>query len=294
MHWTAFLAYRRIPAEAQVVGDVHCVSCGYNLRGLRARGNCPECGSRVADSLFILTRPEVVAVALRSFSNSYYTLLLMPLGCVGMGAVGWPMLVAACFIAGGALYRALHAGELRYRAQLRNLTVLDSRVRWLWIVTLIEIGAAFGWIAMILLSLYVTTMPAAISGNLVLVAAGVWLCSALATAAAAGWLGLGLATTLGYGWMVIELRIQLTVVGSTALVGGLLGMLLTAPMSRPAFFMLAGMLVLMLLTTFALTWVAMHQVANAAEQEYGSWEEMLESDLVAIVPEEQRGHNNSV
>jgi hypothetical protein len=31
--------------------DVDCVACGYNLRGLRDDGICPECGGRVADSL---------------------------------------------------------------------------------------------------------------------------------------------------------------------------------------------------------------------------------------------------
>ena len=48
MHWTAFLAYRRVPANAQVIGDLGCIHCGYNVRGLRASGLCPECGSRIA------------------------------------------------------------------------------------------------------------------------------------------------------------------------------------------------------------------------------------------------------
>lgn len=30
--------------------DVSCVACGYNLRGLRPGGRCPECGRAVADS----------------------------------------------------------------------------------------------------------------------------------------------------------------------------------------------------------------------------------------------------
>ena len=31
--------------------DVPCVSCGYNLRGLHAEGNCPECGTEIYRSL---------------------------------------------------------------------------------------------------------------------------------------------------------------------------------------------------------------------------------------------------
>lgn len=36
--------------NAQIEGDVACVKCGYNLKGLPRGGNCPECGSSVASS----------------------------------------------------------------------------------------------------------------------------------------------------------------------------------------------------------------------------------------------------
>ncbi len=39
--------------------DIQCVSCGYNLRGLLPGGNCPECGSAVAQS----TRSEFLRFA---------------------------------------------------------------------------------------------------------------------------------------------------------------------------------------------------------------------------------------
>jgi uncharacterized repeat protein (TIGR04138 family) len=32
-------------------GDLPCVECGYNLRGLASDGRCPECGADVADSI---------------------------------------------------------------------------------------------------------------------------------------------------------------------------------------------------------------------------------------------------
>lgn len=36
--------------KAQIEGDVACVRCGYNLKGLPRGGNCPECGASVASS----------------------------------------------------------------------------------------------------------------------------------------------------------------------------------------------------------------------------------------------------
>jgi hypothetical protein len=36
--------------EAEVLGDTRCRACGYNLRGLRRDGRCPECSTAVAAS----------------------------------------------------------------------------------------------------------------------------------------------------------------------------------------------------------------------------------------------------
>ena len=37
--------------------DLPCVRCGYNLRGLKPEGNCPECGAAISKSLeFALER----------------------------------------------------------------------------------------------------------------------------------------------------------------------------------------------------------------------------------------------
>ena len=33
-----------------IVRDVACASCGYNLRGLKVSGKCPECGERIASA----------------------------------------------------------------------------------------------------------------------------------------------------------------------------------------------------------------------------------------------------
>jgi len=38
-------------ADGRLAGDMACVQCGYNLRGLEPQGRCPECGSPVGESL---------------------------------------------------------------------------------------------------------------------------------------------------------------------------------------------------------------------------------------------------
>lgn len=58
----------------QLGGDLPCIRCGYNLRGLSIRGVCPECGAPVrgailsvvdpqADVLQPINRPRLVAVS---------------------------------------------------------------------------------------------------------------------------------------------------------------------------------------------------------------------------------------
>jgi hypothetical protein len=39
------------PIPRQLRGDVPCHGCGYNLRGLKSDGSCPECGASIASTL---------------------------------------------------------------------------------------------------------------------------------------------------------------------------------------------------------------------------------------------------
>jgi len=41
--------------DESLTEDLPCVRCGYNLRGLKAEGNCPECGASVGKSLDFAT-----------------------------------------------------------------------------------------------------------------------------------------------------------------------------------------------------------------------------------------------
>ncbi|MCI0363701.1 MAG: hypothetical protein L0219_07440 [Phycisphaerales bacterium] len=47
---TKFLKYKGLAAQPPrpIVGDLLCVNCGYNLRGLMTGGNCPECGRQIS------------------------------------------------------------------------------------------------------------------------------------------------------------------------------------------------------------------------------------------------------
>ncbi len=63
----------------QLTGELYCIRCGYNLRGLSIRSNCSECGTPVratilgivdphADELVPLSAPRMVALGLNAWS----------------------------------------------------------------------------------------------------------------------------------------------------------------------------------------------------------------------------------
>ena len=110
MHWTAFLAYRRFPANARVADDMACIGCGYNLRGLNVWMRCPECGSEVGNSVFLLARAEIVQRNLHTMGYTYFAPLALLLAC--LAGAWWPALVAVP----GAARRG------RLRAWAENLT----------------------------------------------------------------------------------------------------------------------------------------------------------------------------
>lgn len=41
------------PEDSMIDGDIECDGCRYNLRGLSKLGNCPECGSPLAQSIAV-------------------------------------------------------------------------------------------------------------------------------------------------------------------------------------------------------------------------------------------------
>jgi len=48
-----------IASSKEITADTECIGCGYNLRGLTAGGNCPECGRQIQSTLRALERLRV-------------------------------------------------------------------------------------------------------------------------------------------------------------------------------------------------------------------------------------------
>lgn len=87
-------------SRPQVVELGPCRSCGYDLRGLRPGGKCPECGSRIPSGTATLGGPEgqradELMVALGWLAKASLWPLPIGLGCIGVtGWFGAPLLVA--------------------------------------------------------------------------------------------------------------------------------------------------------------------------------------------------------
>lgn len=265
MHWTSYLAYRRVyHPDAQIVGDLGCVGCGYNLRGLRAMGNCPECGAAVADSLYVLARPAIVAESLRSFANSYGTFFILVIGCLG-AFQGWQLLATLLVLAGGTLYRLCWTSNVHFRAELMNSAQLSSRARWWWFASIVELVAAAIWMLAVITILSIATPTAASAQFVVYVGLG-WLAAALVNALFAGLFGLALATILGYGWMVVEFRLQAIAVAAALISGPLLAILIKGNVNMALGIAMAFVAGLALLIAFFMTWLGLHHASNGAER----------------------------
>jgi len=287
MHWTAFLAYRRIPPNVMVVGDVGCNHCGYNLRGLRALGNCPECGNRVSDSLFLLAKPALVAQNLRSYANSYFTLTILIVGCLGT-MVGWPLTVTAVVLSMGTTYRAWCAGALYYRGELRNSETIHTRAFCLWIMSLVEWAIALGWTTAVLMINNNLSLQTSANSLWLIFGFEVWLASMLLSGAVASWFGNALAGLLGYGWMVMEMRLLLGALIATIVTLALFmaSSVMRLTLAAALFFLVVAGLLVFFAVSFA--WFGLQHLANAAEQAAETLDEVLDGDRVAIVPESQR------
>jgi hypothetical protein len=141
----------------QLGGDLPCVMCKYNLRGLSIRSVCPECGTAVRATILALvdphaaefepiTSPRLTALGLVVWvAGALLAALLAWLPAPsGRGYGAWHVLVAASLIASGVGALALvrpHAGSGRLGTILAAMAVfLYAPLAWLvWEVT------SWGW-----------------------------------------------------------------------------------------------------------------------------------------------------
>jgi len=72
----------------QLTGELYCIGCNYDLRGLSIRSDCPECGIPVratilgivdplADELVPLTKPKLTAIGLNAWSMGALVAVMM-------------------------------------------------------------------------------------------------------------------------------------------------------------------------------------------------------------------------
>ena len=132
-----------LAAGGTVDDDVHCRTCGYNLRTLRTDGKCPECGEAVSDSI---PREWPHAADAKWLSTIRMGLGMSVAGCLAGAAqidrsTPWPAQlpqsklhsIALVLLAGGAwAMSAVASGEALIPAASRR----RNRMRWLFAIAL--------------------------------------------------------------------------------------------------------------------------------------------------------------
>ncbi len=283
MHWTALLEKKYFPVHARVIDDVSCVGCGYNLRHSRAAGSCPECGRPITDSLWALARPGRVARGLRSVGKSYLGLGALILAPFAFGGGTLAVCVLALVVVATAVIRAFAVGELRFRAELDHLPVIGLRVRVLWPLALLDVVLALIWAIMLPLVQSGATPSARI--EMVFSVFAAWLCATFTVAGVAGWMGSALAAMLGYETVSRELRVQWMLIAAgpaLAIAISVAGLVFLGLFGAPAgvFRVLAALtlLALMWLPAAWLTFAGMLHLANGAEQERETLDELVDAE----------------
>ncbi len=66
------------PTDTIADGGIYCITCGYNLSGVRIGGTCPECGTAINQSLVARERLPLSSAAVASMVLGIISLALCP------------------------------------------------------------------------------------------------------------------------------------------------------------------------------------------------------------------------
>jgi hypothetical protein len=278
-------------SAAQIHGDLPCQGCGYNLRGARAGGACPECGRLVRDSLVPVSEPEKVAAGLRFIGNSYLGLLALPLApisaAVAGSCAGWVGLIV---LLATSAARASGVADLRFRSGAGRMPVVGRRVGLLWLAAIADVVLVSGCLVLFVAGATGGQGAGAVRG-LAVGGLAVWMLAASVVAAIAGWMGASLASALGVAALARRLRLQwvLMATGPAVALGlSLLSLLLAAVGGAPAGIALGvlGLVALgvLWLAGIVLTLTGMSELARAVERVRDAHLQMLSAPQTPTPP----------
>ncbi len=288
MHWTAFLAYRRFPAQARVIEDCACVQCGYNLRMQMVAARCPECGYEVGNSVFLLAKPAVASRGLRTAGCTYLALLAVPL--VMLFGATWSFFVASLIASSASVFRLIGVSDLRFNAALTRLPVIGSRLLAWWIIVIIELIISCAWLAtMLLTSGNRNLWNSGLAPRLILMSVAAWLMVSVIGSLIAGRFGLALMDMLNYVWTRIEFRLQQCfAIGMLIVTPTVTLTLWFAVQSGWTAAMLSLLHVVLLCGLLGATSITLLHAATACDESTENWDDLIDSDRIAVVPESQQ------
>ncbi|MCK4872368.1 MAG: hypothetical protein KAS72_06555 [Phycisphaerales bacterium] len=245
------------PADAGIIADLLCTSCGYNLRGNVVGGRCPECGDPVAQSLTGLTDPDAAAEQLPSLGRWYLVLYVAALLLL-LGA--WVMISMAVVSSAG---RLMALRGLRRVGGLGDARGTGARLWLAWWLGCVELivavcagVVAFMW----------GSSPAVQSNTDVLAAAVAFF--AMVNAFVAAWMAMPVARRWGRRRVLWELRIAAVLIAAgpfAAALAALIAVWLKASSAEPAIICAFGCWVVGLWVL----WIALEHMGRLAEQKRG-------------------------